>query len=88
MEDKLCMFLLQYRTTPTCATGQSQADLFLKLHVQTRLDFVKPSITEAVRKKQYQLKFYHDQRAVERRFTKDQPVYLRDTSGRGPKFLE
>lgn len=28
VDDKLSLFLLQYRTTPNCTTGQSPADLF------------------------------------------------------------
>lgn len=87
VEDKLSLFLLQYCTTPTCVTGQSPADLFLKRHVRTRLDFIKPDITETVRQKQYKQKYYHDQKTVDRGFMVDEPVYLRDTTGKGPKWI-
>ncbi|KAK9528348.1 hypothetical protein VZT92_012518 [Zoarces viviparus] len=34
IEDKISLFLLQYRTTPNCTTGQSPADLFLRRHIR------------------------------------------------------
>ena len=46
IDDRLSLFLLQYRTTPNCTTGQSPADLFLHRHVRTRLDFLKPCTKE------------------------------------------
>ncbi|XP_061752438.1 uncharacterized protein LOC133550472 [Nerophis ophidion] len=68
VEDKISHILLRYRTTPHSTTGESPADLFLKRHVRTRLDFLKPSITERVRKRQYQQKEKHDSQAAERQF--------------------
>uniref|UniRef100_A0A3B3TFN7 Gypsy retrotransposon integrase-like protein 1 n=1 Tax=Paramormyrops kingsleyae TaxID=1676925 RepID=A0A3B3TFN7_9TELE len=65
MEDKISHFLLWYRTTPNSTTGESPADLFLKRHVRTRLDFLKPSIGETVRRKQYRQKEEHDRHATE-----------------------
>lgn len=38
-EDKTSLFLLQYRSTPSCTSGQSPV---LHHHVRTRLDFLKP----------------------------------------------
>lgn len=46
IDDRLSLFLLQYRTTPNCTTGQSPADQFLNRHVRTRLDFLKPCTKE------------------------------------------
>lgn len=37
IDDRLSLFLLQYRTTPNYTTGQCPADLFLHRHVCTRL---------------------------------------------------
>nr|XP_055073117.1 uncharacterized protein K02A2.6-like [Misgurnus anguillicaudatus] len=87
LEDKISLFLMQYRTTPNCTTGQSPADLFLNRHVRTRLDFVHPDVTVTVRRKQYLQKFYHDQRAVERSFSEKDSVYLRNTTGGGNKWV-
>ncbi|KAL1255446.1 hypothetical protein QQF64_013507 [Cirrhinus molitorella] len=87
LEDKISLFLMQYRTTPNCTTGQSPADVFLNRHVRTRLDFIYPDITVAVRRKQYLQKFYHDQRAVDRSFSEKDAVYLRNTTGKGSKWV-
>ncbi|CAL1572401.1 unnamed protein product [Knipowitschia caucasica] len=87
IEDKLSLFLLQYRTTPNCTTGQSPADLFLHRHVRTRLDFLKPNTKETVRKKQYQQKDQHDYSAENRTFEMDEYVYLRNTAGGAHKWI-
>ena len=87
VEDMISHFLLRYRTTPNSTTGESPADLFLKRHVRTRLDFLKPSISEAVRRKQYRQKGYHDSQAAERQFDVDDTVYLRNTAGEKPKWI-
>lgn len=61
--------------------------MFLKRHVRTRLDFLKPSISETVRRRQYQQKDEHDRQAAERQFDVDDPVYLRNTAGECPKWI-
>ncbi len=53
IDGKISLCLLHYRTTPSGTTGQSPSDLFLKRHICTRLDFLKPKIHETVRRKQY-----------------------------------
>ncbi|XP_027869143.1 uncharacterized protein K02A2.6-like [Xiphophorus couchianus] len=81
IEDKLSLFLLQYHVTPNYTTGQSPAELFLHRHIRTRLDFIKPNIKETVRRKQYRQKAQHDFTAVDRSFSVDDAVYLRNTGG-------
>ncbi|CAL9702513.1 unnamed protein product [Knipowitschia caucasica] len=87
VEDKVSHFLLRYRTTPNSATGESPADLHLKRHVRSRLDFLRPNIAMRVRRRQYQQKEEHDSRATERQFDVDDPVYLRNTAGDKPKWI-
>ncbi|XP_057711364.1 uncharacterized protein K02A2.6 [Corythoichthys intestinalis] len=87
VEDKVSHFLLRYRTTPNSATGESPADLHLKRHVRTRLDFLKPNIAMRVRRRQYLQKEEHDNRAAERQFGVDDPVNLRNTAGDKPKWI-
>ncbi len=72
---------------PNCTTGQSPSDLFLKRHVRTRLDFLKPNIQETVRRKQYLQKNLHDYQARERSFAVNESVSLRNTVGGDPKWL-
>ncbi len=87
IDDKISLFLLRNRTTPNCTTGQSPSDLFLKRHVRTRLDFLKPNIQETVRRKQYLQKNLHDYQARERSFAVNESVSLRNTVGGDPKWL-
>ncbi|KAJ8333797.1 hypothetical protein SKAU_G00411160 [Synaphobranchus kaupii] len=87
IEDKISLFLLQYRSTPNCTTGQSPADLFLHRHIRTRLDFLLPCTKERVRKKQYQQKDRHDYSAADRSFEVDDTLYLRSTVGGDHKWI-
>jgi len=76
IDDRLSLFLLRYRTTPNCTTGQLPSNLFLKRHIRTRLDFLKPNIHEVVRRKQDLEKNQHDYQARERSFAVDDSVFL------------
>ena len=87
IEDKVSHFLLRYRTTPNSTTGESPADVFLKRHVRTRLDFLKPNIQETVRRKQYLQKEGHDRKALDRQFDVEEQVYLRNTAGDTPRWI-
>ena len=87
IDDRLSLFLFQYRTTPNCTTGQSPADLFLHRHVCTRLDLLKPCTKETVRKRQYQQKDRHDRSAADRSFSVGDAMYLRSTVGGDPKWI-
>ncbi|KAI7790217.1 hypothetical protein IRJ41_003016 [Triplophysa rosa] len=79
IDDKISLFLLCYRTTPSCTT--------FKRYIRTRLDLLKPNIHEAVRKKQYMQKNQHDYRAREQSFAVNDSVFLRSTVGGDPKWL-
>ena len=85
IEDKISVFLMQYRCTPNCTTGQSPSDLFLYRHMRTCLDLIHPDTMVTVRK--YMQKFYHDQRAVDGSFSQDDPVYLQNTAGGREKWI-
>lgn len=63
--------------------------MFLKRHVQTRLDFLKPDITGTVRRK-YQQKEEYDNKAIERQFDvdeQDEQVYLHNAAGDSPRWI-
>lgn len=87
LEERISLFLMQYRTTPNFTTGQSPVDLFLNRHVRTRLDFLRPDVAVKVRRQQYMQKFYHDQRAVDRSFSEKETVYMRNTIGNRNKWI-
>lgn len=78
VEQKLCRFLLAYRSSPHCTTGVSPAELFLGRPVRTRLDLLKPSVAVVVRNKQADQKAYHDAHSKERQLAIGQAVWVRN----------
>lgn len=63
IDDKISHFILRYRTTQNSTISESPANLFLKRQVQTRLDFLKPNISEAVRRNVAKCVIYRHQTA-------------------------
>ena len=56
-------------------------------NLRSRLDLIHPDVSGRVVLKQQKQKHAHDQRAVERRFTAGDPVYVRNF-GRGQPWLQ
>ena len=53
LHQKIGNFLLVYRNSPHSTTNESPAKLFLGRSIRSRLDLVKPSVKDAVQKKQF-----------------------------------
>jgi hypothetical protein len=47
-QTKLSKFLMKYRNTPHCTTGETPATLFMGRNLRTRLDLTKPDIQKHV----------------------------------------
>ena len=77
-DQQLMSFLLSYRTTPHCTTGETPVSLFLLRSVRTRLDLMYPEVKDTVMKKQAEQKDYHDQHAHMRHFDIGQRVLARN----------
>ena len=71
-------FLSKYRSTPHATTGLTPTELFLGRKVRTKLDLLKPKITEAVENKQLEQKKHHDRHSKLRSFSDGQTVSVRD----------
>lgn len=78
LQTRLSRFLLKYRVTPHTTTGSSPAELLMKRKLRTKLDLMRPSIVERVRRKQNQQKTQHDYHAKEREIQHSDPVYVKD----------
>ena len=52
IQTKLDKFLLRYRVTPQATTGKTPSELFLKCVLRTRLDKIRPNLSQWVRAKQ------------------------------------
>ena len=86
LNTKLARFLLAYRNTPNVTTGVSQADLFLKRPLRTRLDRLRPSLRSQVVSKQADQKQLHDAHSRSRLFEIGQSVLVQNLRD-GPKWL-
>ena len=53
LHQKIGNFLLAYRNSPHSTTNESPTKLFRGRSICSRLDLVKPSVKEAVQKKQF-----------------------------------
>ncbi|XP_064653072.1 uncharacterized protein K02A2.6-like [Lineus longissimus] len=77
-------FLLTYRSTPHCTTGQSPADLVLKRGLRTRFSILRPDLNKSVTQKQQKMVDIHDQRGVKMRtFSQNEVVRVKNTRGGG-----
>lgn len=52
LDDAVCLFLFDYRTTEHCTTGRSPASVMFKHNVRTRFDLLRPHMDEHVEAKQ------------------------------------
>ncbi|CAC5419148.1 unnamed protein product [Mytilus coruscus] len=71
LSEKLCRFLLGYRTTPHSTTKRTPAELFVGRRLRTRLDTLKPNINERMQRQRSKTKPCRD-------IAKGEPVLVRD----------
>ena len=85
---KLSRFLMIYRSIPHSTTGETPADLFLRRPLRTRLDLLKPKLTDKVSQRQETQKRFHDGAGTkEREFTEGQNVLVENLRGTTPKWI-
>ena len=77
VKSRLARFLFRYRTTPLLTTGAPPAEMLMR-HLRTKLDLLRPSVTERVYKQQSKKKATHDHHAKERDIQVDDNVYVRE----------
>lgn len=87
-EQKLCSFLLTYRTTPHSLTGVSPAELFMRRQLRTRLTLIKPDFKAKVEQKQEKMKNYRDLHVPKlREFVKNERVRVKNCRGGEVKYV-
>lgn len=79
--------LFSYRTTPHSTTGVTPTELMFGRTLQTRFHKIYPNRAQVVEEKQMRQKEAHDKRCKERQFQLSDPVYVRNFSPRGVKWL-
>jgi len=52
IQTKLSRFLMSYYSIPHSSTGETPADFFLRRPLKTRLDLLKPNLTDKVNQRQ------------------------------------
>ena len=70
MAGRIAKVLMAYRTTPQSTTGVSPSELLQGRRIHTRLDLLKPSVTERVEKRQLQQTLSHDSSSRQMYFSK------------------
>ena len=75
---RIARILFTYRITPQSTTGVSLAELLMGRRPKSRLDLLKPNVSDHVEKKQYQHKQDHDRLAKSRVFSTGQQVYVKN----------
>ena len=78
LQQRICNFLLSYRSTPHATTGSSPAKLFLQRELRTRLSLVGPDLTSHVLGQQSKMKMRHDKCAKFREMAMGDTVLARD----------
>ena len=81
LEQRLSRLLFAYRLTSYSTTGRSPAELLLGRQPRSRLDLLKPNITEKVEQKEFNQKLTHDKASVTRHFQEEEEVYARNLEG-------
>ncbi|MCG8621136.1 MAG: DDE-type integrase/transposase/recombinase [Proteobacteria bacterium] len=86
MASRLAKVLMAYRTTPQSTTGVSPSELLQGRRIRTRLDLLKPNVTERVEQSQLKQKLSHDSTARRMQFSKGETVYAQNF-GTGQKWM-
>ena len=87
LEQRLSRLLFMHRLTPHTTMGRSPAELMLGRQPRSRLDLLKPNITEKVEQKQFNQKLTHDKSSVTHDFQEGEEVYAKNFSAYGPRWL-
>ena len=75
---RVSRFLSQYRITPHSTTGVTPAEMLMGRRPRTRLDLLRPDISNRVQSRQQSQKSHHDQRARDRMFWTGDTVNVRN----------
>eukprot|EP00731_Ephydatia_muelleri_P034541 Em0065g2a len=86
LNQRLCSFLLSYRTTPHSVTNIPPCVLFLQREVRTRLHLLRETTEQQVCKKQAEQKWHHDKKARDRECA-DRETALSKNYGSDPKWV-
>ena len=77
-QEVISAFLLSYRSTPHAVTQFAPSELFLQRQLKTRLNLMRPDVTQLVSDKQTSQKWYHDARRKDRTWAVGERVLVRD----------
>ena len=87
MEHRLANFLLTYRSTPHATTNVAPCDLFLKRHLRTRFDLLRPDRNREVSSKQAMYKKEHDVHSKLQEFFVGNHVLAKNFLNEGDKWI-
>ena len=88
IQTKLSRFLLCYRNMPNSTTDLMPTELFLKRRTRTRLDLLRPNVTERVSQSQANAKQHKDKKASAHHFELWETVFVENIEVQGqPKWI-
>ena len=87
IKEKLNKFLFKYCITPHMITGVAPAELLMGRRLHSRLDLMKPDLTETVQSKQLKQKLLHDNEKSFRKFSEGDADYIKDFCHAKPKWV-
>ncbi|KAK3107500.1 hypothetical protein FSP39_015888 [Pinctada imbricata] len=85
INEKLNVFLSKYRITPQGTTNESPSMLLYGRNIRTRMDILKPDVTQTVLRKQFQMESSKHTGDKIRTFAPGDPVSIRDYRNNGEK---
>ena len=80
VQTKVSRFL-SYRSTLNSTTGRTPSELFLKWQIITRLDLLKPNVSEVITHSQSQQKYHYDKQTKHRTFEVGEHVLVQNFRG-------
>ncbi|KAK3107097.1 hypothetical protein FSP39_007098 [Pinctada imbricata] len=86
INEKLNVFLSKYRITPQGTTNESPSMLLYGRNIRTRMDILKPDVTQTVLRKQFQMESSKHTGDKIRTFAPGDPVSIRDYRNNGEKW--
>ena len=88
LDSTLSHFMLSYRTTPHSTTGISPAELLFNRKLNTRLNFVKPKLSNIINDQEQKFKQFNNYSSNLRQFYPGDNVWVRNYSKTQAKLAE
>ena len=87
VQEKMSIFLFDYRITPHVTTGVAPCELLMNRKLRSRFELMYPVVRRKVEASQERQKELHDGKKSVRQFAVKDPVFVENFTNRKPKWL-